>query len=244
MSDNLETQEAVTTESPVDQTLSGTVPASLVGQEQDWTESVPDKFKSESGVNHEAIYKSYTELEKQFSSRDKAPEDYEFALPDGVELSEEDKAEFDGFKSAFREANLSQDQFNAVMEQMLPSLQREAEALKAEYGDIKSPDAAKAELSEAWGDKYAKNIGAIQSIAKAYNKSGADIDSYGFNDPNVLKLLADLSGQFKEAKPVDGQQVTDSLAQLRANPAYWDTRHPEHAQLQRRVMELTELKVS
>lgn len=243
MSDNLETQ-AVENEQPVDATLPGTVPASLVGQTQDWTETVPDKFKTDDGVNHEAIYKSYTELEKQFSSRDKAPDDYEFEMPEGIELSDDDKAEFDSFKSAFKEANLSQSQFNAVMEQMLPSLQKAAEELKSEYGDIKTPDAAKAELSEAWGEQYAKNIGAIQSIAKAYNKSGADIDSYGFNDPNVLKLLADLSGQFKEAKPVDGQQVTDSLAQLRANPAYWDTRHPEHAQLQRRAMELTELKVS
>ena len=232
MSDNLETQ-APETAAPE---------ASLINQ--DWTATVPDKFKSEDGINHEAIYKSYTELEKQFSSRETTPEDYAMEIPEGVELSDEDKAEFDQFKVAFKEAGLTQKQFDTVIGQMMPTLQKAMEDMQSDYGHIKTPESAKEELAKAWGNKYNQTIATVQTIAKTYNKSGADIDSYGFNDPNVLKLLADLSTQFKEAKPVDGQQVTDSLAQIRANPAYWDSRHPEHAQLQRRAMELTSLKVS
>lgn len=228
MSDNLLTQE-----------VSNEVQPEV---SQDWTATVPDKFKTDDGVNYEAIYKSYTELEKQFSSRETTPDDYQMELPADIDLTDDEKAEFDQFKSAFKEAGLTQKQFDAVMQQMMPTLQKAAESIKQDFSYVKDADAAKAELEKEWGDQFGKRVSAIQSVVKQYNKSGADVSSYGFNDPNVLKLLADLSGQFKEASPARGQEVTDSLAQLRANPAYWDTRHPEYAQLQRRALELTELK--
>lgn len=240
MSDNLMTMEV--NDAPVND-APATEPT-VEPTATDWTANVPDKFKGENGVNHEAIFKSYTELEKQFSGRETVPEDYEFALPEDVEFTDEEKAEFDQFKTAFKEAGLTQTQFTAVMEQMMPTLSSAVEELKAEFGHIKDVDTVKQELAAEWGDKFGQKISAIQSIAKSYNKSGADINSYGFNDPNVLKLLSDLSGQFKEASPMRGQEVTDSLAQIRANPAYWDTRHPEYAGLQRRALELTELKAS
>lgn len=201
----------------------------------DWRDEVPAKFIKDGEVDHANLVKSYRHLETKMRAGEAPPEaadKYEFKAPEGVELTDEMKADIEQHKARALELGLSQKQF----EEYTADLYDLAGELHAKYEP--TMEKTEAALKESWKGDYDKNLELAKRAFSRYG-SEAEIAEIG-NNPAALRLLAKIGAELREdSRPAHGQAVNESLAQLRADPDYTNPHSPRYRILQDKVLELT-----
>ena len=219
--------------------LAAAAAAAASGSKGDEAPVIPDKFKNEDGsVNSDGLLKSYSELEKQFSSIERAPktvEEYKVEyvdLPEGTEVNKEGELRF--LKGA-HERGMTNEQVNWVLNEHAADKVASAEVDSGKVECVK-------ELKELWGEDYGKN----SSIAfKAFNALATKQDlanpkSLGEvgNNPLMVRLLAAAGNNLGEdvlnANAVPGESQMDIDALMKSD-AYRDGKHPDNAKAKERV---------
>lgn len=204
----------------------------------DWRDTVADKFKANGEVNHEAIWQSYQHAEKRIGSGDIPPKDAASYAPQFAEGFDPEpyKELVDGFREKAHAAGMTNTQFNAVLNEFLPSLSSEIESHLAEVAP--NPARAEAELRQAWPDEktYKNNVMLAKKAFEHYADKEMLIDDIG-NNPTAIKLLAKLGAGLKEDSPINHAAIMpqESVKALMASPAYVNPNHPEHAMVHARV---------
>lgn len=170
---------------------------------------VPEKYMRDGQPDYQAMTKGYVELEKKLGQKNpQAPSDiseYEsgYSNPDNIN---EDR--LNDLRSYAKELGLSKDQFKGmttrfeqevgyVLDELMPNAESAMEVLVGE-----------------WGNDYASNLSSAMSAFKAYAPEGTNINSVGFNDPEVLKLLAAIGadmGEDKKAKSSSSETGTSTI---------------------------------
>lgn len=112
-------------------------------------------------------------------------------------------------------------------------------------------DEARQTLSAVWKDDAAMKAG-LASAARAAQGFAAPagqpgnydnvIQKFG-NDPDFLALMASIGKEMGEDKPISSDPVAaadwqDQVDALKANPAYMDKSHPQHASVVRQVSDM------
>jgi hypothetical protein len=165
----------------------------------------------------------------------------EYAVPKDVELP---RAALERLRAEAAEEGLSKRQFEARAKRL-------ADALGAQARADQEGNAA---LDKEWGAASAERRAAAAAaalklgdgeLAKAIQDKAAPVQ--------LVKMLATVAKSYGEAReganqggnggggtltPVEAQARRE---EVRANPAYWDRNHPQHASLVRREAELAEL---
>lgn len=211
----------------------------------DWTTTVPDKFKGENGINHEAIYKSYSELESKMGKFGLAPE-----APDKYEFSYEPNAEsplplngeiFDNLKTLAHGLGFSQKQFEPLAKGFEVHHNNTVKAVMEKFDLTPEAKIAKTEstLKELWGNDIDNNMGLAIKGFNVYAKDiGLTMDDVG-NDSAAIRILAELGSRLGEDKGAVGDVVTQqTLEDLMYSPAYTNQHHKDHARVNARVNEL------
>lgn len=112
-------------------------------------------------------------------------------------------------------------------------------------------DEARQTLSAVWKDDAAMNAG-LASAARAAQGFAAPAGQPGNydnvmqkfgNDPDFLALMASIGKEMGEDKPISSDPVAaadwqDQVDALKANPAYMDKSHPQHASVVRQVSDM------
>lgn len=123
-----------------------------------------------------------------------APEKYEFKAPEGKEL---DPDLLTSFSDAAKDANLSQDSAQKLLDKMAPTLAArqvaQVEAIHKEWKDTSSSD------KEFGGEKLKENMGVAKKALDAFDPIGKDqtttplrtlLEETGLgNHPEVIRLL-------------------------------------------------------
>jgi hypothetical protein len=131
-----------------------------------------------------------------------APENYEFVIPEGAQVDEAGIAAFSEFA---REAGMSQEAAQALMDKMAPAMaKRQAEAVDA----VKAEWAAAAQSdTEFGGEKIAENLGVAK---KALETFGSDalrtlLNESGLgNHPEIIRAFYRVGKAISEDKVVVG----------------------------------------
>lgn len=112
-------------------------------------------------------------------------------------------------------------------------------------------DEARQTLSAVWKDDAAMKAG-LASAARAAQGFAAPAGQPGNydnvmqkfgNDPDFLALMASIGKEMGEDKPISSDPVAaadwqDQVDALKANPAYMDKSHPQHASVVRQVSDM------
>lgn len=112
-------------------------------------------------------------------------------------------------------------------------------------------DEARQTLSTVWKDDAAMKAG-LASAARAAQGFAAPAGQPGNydnvmqkfgNDPDFLALMASIGKEMGEDKPISSDPVAaadwqDQVDALKANPAYMDKSHPQHASVVRQVSDM------
>lgn len=112
-------------------------------------------------------------------------------------------------------------------------------------------DEARQTLSAVWKDDAAMKSG-LQRAARAAQGFAAPAGQPGNydnvmqkfgNDPDFLALMASIGKEMGEDKPISSDPVAaadwqDQVDALKANPAYMDKSHPQHASVVRQVSDM------
>ena len=124
---------------------------------------------------------------KPAAKADGAPESYEFTIPEGSNV---DEAGIKAFSEFAREANLSQEAAQALMDKLAPAMaQRQAEVIESVKAEWIASTKADAEFG---GDKLAENLGVAK---KALETFGSDalrqlLNETGLgNHPEIIRAF-------------------------------------------------------
>lgn len=211
------------------QEIQGELPSTQTVANNDapeWYASVPAKFKDPTGApNFEGLTKSYVELEKRFSTVERAPESHDkYALPqlEGVQL---DDAKFAPFKEWAHKNGFTQKQFEAATQEYLSVLSDVTERFTW------TPEKAEVELRKEWSDPkvYDKNRDLADRFLRAYTKEG-EYESLR-NNPEFIRLASVIGAELNESGRVNHAAILpeQDVKSLLASRAYADPSHPEHA---------------
>lgn len=181
---------------------------------------LPEKFKTP-----EDLAKSYRELEKKLSEYSEKlkniepPEEYQLAVPDGIEIGEP-------LLEAFKEAGLTNDQAQKMVEvfanTVLPEVQKvQAEAMIAQLSSVWGVDAAtvktRLENLKQWAEvvfdptavhMFGRSVEGIQLLEQLYNK-------FGYQTPAAPAKKGELSQEEIDALVADPRFDTDELYRQR-----------------------------
>jgi len=200
---------------------------------------IPEKFRNEDGsVNSDDLLKSYTELEREYSTRPQVPktvEDYNIDygdLPEGVEINKDSEA---ALLKECHELGVS----NKVAEFFL---KKHIADKVASAEDASGKTDCVIELKESWGKDYAKNA---KDALKGYNALApkdvladpTNLNRVG-NNALMVRLLAEagknLSEDVLNNAAIAGESQMD-IDSLMRSEAYRDSKHPENAKTKERV---------
>lgn len=220
-------------------TLLSSAPTEVV---QDWTTTVPDKFKADGEINHQAIYQGYQQLESRMRDVGLPPEaadKYELTYPDGTTDDAKIPAEhLTGLQQYAFDNAYSQKQFAALA----TGWQKEMESFESQLIDKYNLDPAKqveigrAALLETFKDQATldKNLtqaaNALIKIVPDAATRNAISDKLG-NDPDLIKALAQFGSTLREDAPLPptGGHPAEDMTKLMASPAATNPHHPEYA---------------
>jgi hypothetical protein len=142
-----------------------------------------------------------------------APEKYEFKAPEGKEF---DAGILETFTGAAKEANLTQDAAQKLIEKMGPALAaRQADQVQAIYNGW--TEASKTD-KEFGGEKFAENLGVARKALDTFGTPELRklLDDSGLgNNPEVIRLLYRTGKAISEDKFVGG----NGRGPAAANPA-------------------------
>lgn len=178
---------------------------------------------------------SYSHLEKRLGAGEAPPakpEDYAPTLPEGLSMDAlKGDPKFAGFLKGAHSRGVNNAQLSWIMQ---------------EYAQRLTPDPAmaEAELRKVWADDatLTQNLGLSHRATKAF---GGDLfetleKKFG-NDPDFIRFTAAIGkelGEDKGAPPDFTQGDQDTLESLMASPAYFDAKHPQHAQVVAKAAQL------
>lgn len=216
--------------------------------EPDWTASVPDKFKADGQINHQAIYTGYQELESRMRDTGFPPKEiaeYAFDYPEGMtDDLKMPAADLDGLKQFAFDKGLTQKQFSETVN----AWQTEKASLRQSIIDEfnlnpdKQVESARETLLADFKDQATLDKNLTQA-AKALIKivpnaelRSAISDTLG-NDPNLIKALAQFGATLHEDGPLPpaNSLPAQDVTKLMANPAFRNPHHPEHALIKAQV---------
>lgn len=125
-------------------------------QETDRPGWLPEKFKTA-----EDLAKSYTELEKQIST--KVPKEYDFSITKDVGLAEMPQDLVGEVSEVFRKAKFSQDQVKTALALYADQIAKVQDQIASQPRvDLQKEEAS---LKGQWGNDYAKRIEAVKKFA-------------------------------------------------------------------------------
>lgn len=217
-------EQGSTQEKPTDDTV--TDDTQEQGERPEW---LPEKFKSP-----EAMAEAYKNLESKFGGFSGAPEDYEVAVPEGVDFEFYEDSEFGvgQFKEFAKEANMSQETFSKAMEFYVNSRAHDAmveqqsrengvyEAFGGEKEAIKAIPQISARVKGTLGEEGMK---VYQDAASGSHTAAASaIKLAGM-------LMEKLDGEYTppaQAAPVQSSMTKKELAQALTTPEY--AKDPEY----------------
>lgn len=231
------------------------------------TDWLPEKFrvnKADGTIDTEASARklagSYAELEKTRPAGQvpKTPEEYRVEAPKGEDGKPIEGIAFDefvadpmfkDFAAAAHAKGLTNDQLQFVTEHYLTKI---APGMIESMAAASANDAREA-LGKLWGNDQAltQNLTLANRAVRGFAADGdvpGGLDRlmarYG-NDPDFLAFAAAVGKEMQEDTAVTGAGVSgedwDSrVSALRANPAYTDANHPDHAKVVQQVQALYE----
>ncbi len=234
--------EAAETTTTTETIAEGSLLSSAAPVEQDWTATVPDKFKADGQINHQAIYQGYQQLESRMRDIGLPPESadkYEMTYAD--DITDEAKIPDEHLKGLQQFAHdnaLSQKQFQTLAS----GWQKEIDAFRSQFIDeynldpAKQVETARAALLETFKDSAVldKNLtqaaNALIKIVPDAALRSAISDKLG-NDPDLIKALAQFGATLREDSPLPptGSQPVEDMTKLLASPAANNPHHPEYA---------------
>lgn len=219
----------------------------------DW---VPEKHRvlkdGTQDLDYEATAKKLADankaFEKRFGSGDvppKSAEEYDLKqLPEGITFEEiKNDPAMSKFIKGAHARGLTNAQLEWAMNEHLSIMQGAINASQ----DM-SVEECTAELRKAWPNQqdFELNAGNAYRAFKAFaDPADQDaMDELG-NNPLMVRLLANIGRELQEDKPIEAgtpaaQNWEQEVAAIRANPAYMDSSHAEHKQLQAKMNALYE----
>ena len=234
----------VATDNPATTQVSESVLGQAATNASDWTANVPEKFRTEDGVNSEAIYKSYSELESKLGKYGLPPESaekYEYNYePDESLPASLDGEIFDNLKGLAHTLGLSQKQFEPIAKGFEGYAKSLIEQAYAPEDPAEVRQQTESALKEVWksDDELKSNMGlAIKAFSK-YASDGINIDDVG-NNPAMIRLLAAIGKDLGEDKgAIGGGDVSGGYADyetLMFSPAFINPHHRDHARVKAQV---------
>lgn len=232
-------------------------PSALSGGNE-WTiGSIPDKFhvKNDAGeFDAQAMLRKVDEhrsnLERRLGSGDARPktaDEYKLPETDAFKAMQLDEGLVKGFKEKAHGWGLSQAQYEAVLGEwatLAPGL--------VDAGAKLTTETAVQQLQETWKGDYDTNIKeSFRVVSKVATMAGipmAEVESAIGNNPVAIRLFAALGAEMKEdATPAGagglGGGTTSSAQYMHENwAAYSDPKNPQHAAVNARVKQLTEME--
>lgn len=224
----------------------GTASGAAAGP-NDW---IPEKYrvaKADGQIDIEAsarkVADAHRHLEQRLGAGDvppKSAEEYELkGLPETIKI-EDIKAdpEMQSFLKSAHGKGLTNEQVSFVLNEYL---QRAPKLV--ENGQKLTVEETTAALKQAWKTDadYTANMGHAYRAASAISeKAGvtfADLEKSGLgNHPLFIRLMASIGPELAEdsmpsgGQPMGSGDFDSQVAELRANPAYSDVKHPQHKQ--------------
>lgn len=132
-----------------------------------------------------------------------APEKYEFKAPEGMEY---DPAILDSFSGAAREANLTQEAAQKLIDKMAPAIAaRQADQVQAIHKEWQEASTADKEFG---GEKLAENLGVARKALDAFGTPDLRklLEETGLgNHPEVIRFLFKTGKAISEDKFVGGR---------------------------------------
>ena len=167
--------------------------------------------------------------------RPESADKYTWTAPESVSAAGVDAEKFKAFKEECFRLGMTDKQVSGVMGRwsgiVSDIVEAEARARKEIAEDAKRTLSADNE----WGDKYDERLDAV---LRRVDELGIrkELDDAGLlYDKRVLKAFDSVIGASREStiRGADGKSVSpdERLAQLKANPAYYQAAHPDHAAL-------------
>jgi hypothetical protein len=211
--------------------------------------AIPEKYivKNEDGTtNWEASAlkqaQGYTSLAQRLGAGEappKSPEDYAPELPQGMTM---DSLKADPMFAGFLKGAHAKGLNNGQVSYLLGEFQQRMQMLEQQRND---PGVAEAELRKTWQTDQQMDQG-LSNAARATAAFAGDQDTlarlekkFG-NDPDYLRLMANIGKELGEDKPVGGltSVETETRQSLMASEAYLNAKHPEHATVVAKVKAL------
>ena len=165
----------------------------------------------------------------------KTPDDY---IPEaqGVDIAKlKEDPLYKGFVKGAHSLGINNKQLSYILEGYAQRL-----ALQAP-----TPETAEAELRKTWAsdDALQAAVGRSYRAVSAFagdEETKARLDQKFGNDPDFIRLMARIGSELGEDKPVGGLNAAESetLDSLIKSPAYFDTKHPDHARVVERAKAL------
>ncbi len=216
----------------------GAAPSPAPAQDAAPASPIPAKYQvktADGSIDVEASMAKWSEghsnLEKRLGGGDAPPakpEDYAPTLPDGLTM---DQLKTDPLFSNFLKGAHARGMSNADVSFVLESYQQRVAMAS-------SPEVGEAELRKVWStdDQMTRGLSdcfrATQAFAGSDQELAARIDRKFGNDPDFIRLMAQVGRELHEDHPPAGtltQGETETLTSLMGSPAYFDAKHPEHA---------------
>jgi hypothetical protein len=203
---------------------------------QGWIDRLPKEFQENAAqfANFKdlpALLKSYTHAQKMLGGKANAVQ-----IP-GEDATPEERTEFfkklgvpdDASAYTVKPANLPEGmewdadaigKFNQVahangvppkaMEQILSAYAeyQAVEAEKAVVAEKAAFDASRKQLADEWGSKYDSNLALAKRAAQSV---GADLNSQGFSDPQVVKAFQRLAAHISDDRLVSAEAPATSM---------------------------------
>lgn len=201
--------------------------------------SLNEKFKTyaEDGtldINStlDKLNKSYTELEKKFSSRTLFSKEAE---KKDLDLTDLDASFLENNKDLVelaKEAGLDTESFKK-----LSSLYDEKIKSVIDYKETVAYEDTITQLEEIWGKDTEVQVKYAFDAVTKLGFTEEELDSVG-NNLTFIKLAAALGSQLGEHSPTITQGSNSSLRDLMTSEAYMNPKHPEHVQVKAQVTEL------
>ena len=223
--------EQMTTESqdsPTEQNSGSVLGSSIVGDNQNWKDTLPDELKNDPTLENykdvESLAKTVVHQQKMMGNRIPIPKNdeekaelysklgrpdeadkYDLAIPDTHRQHFNDTS-INNFKNVAHKIGLNNDQVNALIDYQVQELDAQQNFLNA--GATNQKEEVEANLKKEWGYDFDKNLRQAQRAMSVY----ADDDIIQLmntevgNNPAVIKLFARL-----------GADVTEDMAQNTQN---------------------------
>lgn len=218
----------------------------------DW---IPEKYrvtKADGALDIEAsarkVADAHRHLEQRLGAGDvppKSADEYELkGLPEAFNIEEmKSDPEMKSFLKSAHSKGLTNEQVNFVLNEYLQL------APKLIENDLnRTAEEATRALRDVWKNEadYGQNMGhafrAANAIAGKAGVSFEELEKSGLgNNPLFIRLMASIGPELAEDTMPSGGQAMGAadfdaqVAELRANPAYADAKHPQHKQVMQKM---------